>query len=152
MWVSGKLNTLKKWYDEISWKYFLYDNIILAPKFQDILNKKIFWKWGVFIMQKYVLYVGLNDKKTKIQEISTLQAYKIITNVIVANKVDGFTILEANGYYVHSDKTISIEKSLKIEFLFIDIDVIKNIIKDLKRILNQESIILQTENITSELM
>lgn len=47
-------------------------------------------------MQKYVLYVGLNDKKTKIQEISTLQAYKIITNVIVANKVDGFTILEAN--------------------------------------------------------
>ncbi len=103
-------------------------------------------------MQKYVLYVGLNDKKTKIQEISTLQAYKIITNVIVANKVDGFTILEANGYYVHSDKTISIEKSLKIEFLFIDIDVIKNIIKDLKRILNQESIILQTENITSELM
>ena len=103
-------------------------------------------------MQKYVLYVCLNDKKTKIQEISTLQAYKIITNVIVANKVDGFTILEANGYYVHSDKTISIEKSLKIEFLFIDIDVIKNIIKDLKRILNQESIILQTENITSELM
>lgn len=47
-------------------------------------------------MQKYVLYVGLNDKKTKIQEISTLQAYKIITNVIVANQVDGFTILEAS--------------------------------------------------------
>ena len=47
-------------------------------------------------MQKYVLYVGLNDKKTKIQEISTLEAYKIITNVIVANQVDGFTILEAN--------------------------------------------------------
>lgn len=47
-------------------------------------------------MQKYVLYVGLNDKKTKIQEISTLEAYKIITNVIVANEVDGFTMLEAN--------------------------------------------------------
>lgn len=103
-------------------------------------------------MQKYVLYVGLNDKKTKIQEISTLQAYKIITNVIVANQVDGFTILEANGYYVHDDKTISIEKSLKIEFLFIDIEKIKNIIKELKKILNQESIILETENIKSELM
>ncbi len=103
-------------------------------------------------MQKYVLYVGLNDKKTKLQEISTVQAYKIITNVIVANDVTGFTILEANGYYVHDNGSISIEKSLKIEFLFIDIEIIKNIIKELKKILNQESIILQTENIKSELM
>lgn len=103
-------------------------------------------------MQKFCLYVGLNDKETKTQEISTIEAYKIITNVIVANKVDGFTILEANGYYVHDDKSISIEKSLKIEFLFIDIDIIKNIIKDLKKILNQESIILQTENIKSEMI
>lgn len=47
-------------------------------------------------MQKYVLYVGLNDKKTKMQEISTLEAYKIITNVVVANEVEGFTILEAS--------------------------------------------------------
>lgn len=103
-------------------------------------------------MQKYVLYVGLNDKETKLQEISTVQAYKIVTNVIVANEVTGFTILEANGYYVHDDNSITIEKSLKIEFLFIDIEIIKNIIKELKKILNQESIILQTENIKSELM
>ena len=53
---------------------------------------------------------------------------------------------------MHDNKTISIEKSLKIEFLFIDIEKIKNIIKELKKILNQESIILQTENIKSELM
>ena len=60
--------------------------------------------------------------------------------------------LKPVGYYVHDDKTISIEKSLKIEFLFIDIEKIKNIIQELKKILNQESIILQTENIKSELM
>lgn len=103
-------------------------------------------------MQKFSLYVGLNDKTTKMQEISTIQAYKLITNIVVANKVDGFTILEANGYYVHEDKSISIEKSLKIEFLFIDIEVIKKIIKDLKIALNQESIILQKENVTSEMI
>lgn len=39
---------------------------------------------------------GLNDKDTKTQEISTLEAYKLITNIIVANDVEGFTILEAN--------------------------------------------------------
>lgn len=103
-------------------------------------------------MQKYILYVGLNDKKTKIQEINTIQAYKLITNIIINYDIDGFTILEANGYYVHNDKSITIEKSLKIEFLFVHIDVIKKIIKDIKKLLNQESIILQTENITSELI
>ncbi len=103
-------------------------------------------------MQKFSLYVGLNDKTTKMQEISTIQAYKLITNIVVANKVDGFTILEANGYYVHEDKSIFIEKSLKIEFLFIDIEVIKKIIEDLKIALNQESIILQKENVTSEMI
>ena len=39
---------------------------------------------------------GLNDKDTKTQEISTIEAYKLITNIIVANDVEGFTILEAN--------------------------------------------------------
>lgn len=103
-------------------------------------------------MQKYIVYVGLNDKKTKIQEINTIQAYKIITNIIINYDIDGFTILEANGYYVHDDKSITIEKSLKIEFLFTNIEIIKNIIKDIKKSLNQESVILQTENITSELI
>ncbi len=41
-------------------------------------------------MIKFNLYVGLNDKNTKRQEISTLEAYKLITNIIVANDVEGF--------------------------------------------------------------
>ena len=103
-------------------------------------------------MTKFNLYVGLNDKTTKRQEISTIEAYKLITNIIVANDVDGFTILEANGYYVHEDKSISIEKSLKIEMMFIDLEVVQNIIKDIKKASKQESITLQTEKIKSELV
>lgn len=103
-------------------------------------------------MQKFSLYVGLNDRKTKMQEITTIQAYKLITNIVASHKVDGFTVLEASGYYRHEDNSISIEKSLKIEFLFIDMEVIRQIIKYLKMALNQESIILQTENIKSELI
>lgn len=103
-------------------------------------------------MNKFNLYVGLNDKDTKKQEIATLEAYKVVTNIIASNDVTGFTIYEANGYYVHDDKSISIEKSLKIEMMFIELDVIQNIIKDIKSALNQESIILQTEKIKSELV
>ena len=35
-------------------------------------------------MTKFNLYVGLNDKTTKRQEISTIEAYKLITNKINA--------------------------------------------------------------------
>ena len=86
-------------------------------------------------MNKFNLYVGLNDKDTKTQEISTLEAYKLITNIIVANDVTGFTVLEANGYYVHDDKSISIEKSLKIEMMFIDLEDKKNLKRKLKNLL-----------------
>jgi len=36
--------------------------------------------------------------------------------------------------------------------MFIDLEVVQNIIKDIKKILNQESVILQTEKIKSELV
>ena len=36
--------------------------------------------------------------------------------------------------------------------MFIELDTIQNIIKDIKKALNQESIILQTEKIKSELV
>ena len=29
-------------------------------------------------MEKFILYVGLNDKDTKRQEIATLEAYKVV--------------------------------------------------------------------------
>ena len=63
-----------------------------------------------------------------------------------------FTIYETSGYYIHQDKSVSIEKSLKIEIMFVELETIKAIIEQLKKVLNQESIILQTEKIKSELV
>lgn len=95
---------------------------------------------------------GLNDKVTKKQEIATLEAYKVVTNIIASYEVTGFTIYETSGYYIHQDKSVSIEKSLKIEIMFVELETIKAIIEQLKKVLNQESIILQTEKIKSELV
>lgn len=44
-------------------------------------------------MEKFTLYLGLNDKDTKKQEINTIEAYKIVNNV-VNNYCDGATIYE----------------------------------------------------------
>lgn len=102
-------------------------------------------------MIKFTLYVGLNDKDSKKQEISTLEAYKII-NKLLLNYTDGATIFEATGIYKHEDGTFTTEKTLRIELLFIDRAVVLEIVEQLKKILNQESIAMSTENIESELL
>lgn len=101
---------------------------------------------------KYTLYVGLNDKITKLQEISTINAYKMIVNVCKNNGLDGFTISDATGFYVHDNGDVVTEKSIKIEILFTDEKTTNNIINELKIILNQETIIKQCELVTSELV
>ena len=48
-------------------------------------------------MKKFTLYLGLNDKDTKRQEIATLEAYKITTNLLTSY-TDGATILKLTEY------------------------------------------------------
>lgn len=102
-------------------------------------------------MLKFTLYVGLNDKDTKKQEVSTLEAYKII-NKLLLNYTDGATIFEATGIYKHEDGTFTTEKTLRIELLFVDRPTVMKIVEQLKMILNQESVAVSTEDITSELL
>lgn len=101
-------------------------------------------------MMKYTLYMGLNDKETKRQMISTVEAYKIVSN-LVSQMFDGGTIYEADGVYRHDDGTIVIEKTLKIELLFAEQKDVKDFCETLKRVFNQESIAVQREEINSEL-
>lgn len=103
-------------------------------------------------IKKYILYVGLNDKTTKLQEISTINAYKMVVNVCKNNGLEGFTISDAMGFYIHDNGDVVTEKSIKIEILFTDEKTINNIIDELKIILNQETIIKQVELVTSELV
>ena len=102
-------------------------------------------------MKKFTLYVGLNDKDTKTQKISTLDAYKMVENVVI-KKTDGYTIGEAKGYYRHQDGTVTIENTLRIEMLFVDRELVKEFADTLKLMLNQESIAVEETTIKSELM
>lgn len=97
-------------------------------------------------MLKFTLYVGLNDKDTKTQKINTIEAFKIVNNILL-QYTEGATIFEASGIYKHNDNEIVIEKTLRIELIDITEEAITEITKQLKLILNQESILIQKENV-----
>lgn len=100
-------------------------------------------------MKKITLYVGLNDKDTKTQKIDTLEATKIVSNLITT-LCDGGTIYNATGIYKHDNGSIVFENTLKIELFDTTDNIITKLIDTLKKILNQESIIKQTEDVNSE--
>ena len=90
-------------------------------------------------MKKINLYIGLNDKDSKKQEISTIDAYKIASNLLT--DIIGFgTITEALGVYTHDDGTIVNEPTLRIEVSNVEIEPMKRLAIALKQAFNQESI------------
>lgn len=94
-------------------------------------------------MIEHILFLGLNDKNTRVQEIATLDAYKIAMRAVIAAGYDGASITEATGFYTHADGSTVIEKSLRIDILGAREDVTAALIQDLKKIFNQESVLLQ---------
>lgn len=99
---------------------------------------------------KFTFYVGLNDKDSKIQEISIIEAYKMVEKTI--NKyTDGCTIFEAKGIYKHQDGSVVYENTLRIEVLFINDEEAHAIVNEIKLKLNQESIAVSKELVISEL-
>lgn len=101
-------------------------------------------------MEKYTLYLGLNDKDTKVQKIATVEAYKIVTNILMKD-FEGATIFEATGIYKHENGTFFKETTLRIEIMFANENKIKSLVNTLKLVFNQESIAVQKEVVNSEL-
>lgn len=93
-------------------------------------------------MKKFILYVGLNDQNTRHQEISTLDAYKMATNIFV-EITGGATITEAHGIYTHDDGTIVTETTLRCEIFGSDTATIEKVAQLLKTAFNQESIAIE---------
>lgn len=103
-------------------------------------------------MRKLTLYVGLNDKDTKLQEISTLDAYKVVGNILERD----CTITEGRGVYTHEDGTQVFEVSLVVEILDFDNSLTKEwvleVASKIKVALNQESVAFQETEVKSELI
>lgn len=109
-------------------------------------------------MKEFTLYVGLNDKNTKVQKISTIEAYKMVENTLLNNGIDGATIYEGRGIYKHENGIKVRETTLIIKIIMFDekaedqyIDNLKKVVSILKTTLNQESVAVQIKNINSNL-
>lgn len=100
----------------------------------------------------YKLYVGLNDKDTKKQEIPTKKAIDIICKCLAKQGITGMTEYLGNGVYTHTDGTKTIEKSYIIEMFFVERIQIVNAISDIKTLLNQEAVVLCEQKVKSELI
>lgn len=96
---------------------------------------------------KVTICIGLNDKATKRQEITTAAAKTLIQTAVV--KYFGFgTVSDCTGVYTHGDGTNTIvqETTIKVELTFFDLDkaTAKNsvmpFVLDMKTALNQETI------------
>lgn len=96
-------------------------------------------------MIKYNIYLGLNDKDTLKQKIDTSKAKKEVYKILLKNNIKGYTIYNVNGVFTNEKNEITREKTLKIEVLDIKKDDILKSIKELKKVLNQESILLEEE-------
>lgn len=96
-------------------------------------------------MIKYNIYIGLNDKDSKKQIISTRRAKEEVIKILNNNNITGLTMYEVMGVFKHETGEVVFEKSLKAELLEVEEDEVINAINELKMALNQESILLEKE-------
>ena len=102
-------------------------------------------------MTRYTLTIGLFDKDTKKQKISSDMAMRIVSDLVVQTVGYG-TIYNGNGIYTHNNGSIVIEPSI---VFFVDGENdLKNKVKTLawqiKKALNQESVMLEETAVKME--
>ncbi|MDY6153578.1 MAG: hypothetical protein SPI06_09195 [Terrisporobacter sp.] len=102
-------------------------------------------------MTRYTLTIGLFDKDTKRQKISSDIALKIVSDLVVQTVGYG-TIHNGNGIYTHTNDQIVCEPSI---IYFVDGEEeeeskIKNLAWMIKKALNQESVMLEETAVKME--
>jgi hypothetical protein len=99
-------------------------------------------------MTKHTLYIGLYDKDSKRQEITTIDAFKVVANIF-KDTTGGATITEAVGVYTHDNGDVVIEPSLRCEIFGAELESVYAAVKQIKVALNQESVALEECEVNS---
>ena len=97
-------------------------------------------------MYKYNIYIGMFDKDTKKQEISSQDFFNTVRKVMRLNYIDNFTIIKAKGHYKSNTMTVW-EPSIIVEV----ITNYKLFTDDIKSMLcnelNQEQVLITKQKI-----
>ena len=105
-------------------------------------------------MEKLTISIGLLDKDSKTQLISNDEAMKTVNNCFLS-RLDAFTVYYAKGIYTHENGQQVQENTIRVEVVaFNDNDYNNTIksIKEVKHLLNQETILLEKQVIDSYLI
>ena len=86
-------------------------------------------------LAKYTLYIGLNDKDSKKQQVNRKDAEQLISQI-----VGDCTMSDCKGIYTHEDGDRVNENTLKVEILFKTDAQVSGYCDLIKELLNQESI------------
>ncbi len=100
-------------------------------------------------MTKYTLYIGTNDKDTYRQEIE----YDIcVTKVrdICVKYTSGCTLFEATGYWTDEKNNITEEKTIGCILEDVVLDTVYKICDDVLIALNQNSILIETDSVSTQ--
>ena len=102
-------------------------------------------------MTRYTLTIGLFDKDTKRQKISTDIAIRIVSDLVV-NVIGYGTIHTGNGIYTHVNGEVVVEPSI---VFFVDgekdlKDKVKTLAWQIKKALNQESVMMEETAVKME--
>ena len=102
-------------------------------------------------MRRYTLTIGLFDKDTKKQRFSHALARNIIADLVV-NSIGYGTVYNGDGVYTHVNGKVVVEPSI---VFFVDgekdlKDKVKTLAWQIKKALNQESVMLEETAVKME--
>lgn len=99
-------------------------------------------------IDKITLSIGLNDKDTKKQTITTATAKKVITKAVY-KYCNGGTVTTGKGIYTHENGE-KIQENTMIVYMYGEpLENVEKLANHLKKALNQESIAIEIQTIKS---
>ncbi len=96
---------------------------------------------------KYLLYIGINDKDTNLPKYTQEEAKEIV-NKICTKYVGGYTVLNSDGGWIDEKGVLFREKILVYELNDASEEQIKSILDEAIVALNQSSILVEKQNVS----
>lgn len=92
-----------------------------------------------FARDIYNIFIGLNDKDTLQQIMSTEKIIDLINKVCFQRQV-GFSVTPSRGGYIHDNGTYVFEESVQLSLIGVTKEMALEIARTLKELLNQECV------------
>ncbi len=97
-------------------------------------------------MDRTDIYIGLNNKDSKIQEFADEKYISILKKVCISYKVPfSFSLIE--GGYIHENGEYTQENTLMLSLIGTEKDVIEEIAQDLCVFFDQESVLIASSQV-----